>query len=481
MAYILGIDIGTGSVKVVALDLNHTPIAVFQEHYPAYSPEPGYSEQDPELIWQAFVRCILKTMAHLKGKPLAVGLSSAMHSVVAIDEHAHALAPMMTWADNRSAPMAERLLSSGQGMLLYKVTGTPIHAMSPFCKLAWLSEQAPVLMKHTFKFIGIKEYIWHRLFGAYEVDHSIASSTGLFDIRQKIWHPAALRTAGIRAEQLSDPVATSHTRRGHPLLAASLPGLSGVPFVIGASDGCLANLGTQAMRSGVAAITIGTSGAVRVASARPVISESMVFSYLLDESTFICGGPVNNGGVVLQWLLKNVFGKPELRPADYEWLFKLAESVPPGSDGLIFLPYLSGERAPIWDAAASGSFSGLRLHHGQAHLARAVLEGICYALNDVLITLEQHAGPVKQVNVSGGFVHSVLWMQLLADITGKTLVLRQTEDASATGAAYLAARATGLSAGYPQPPVDEIRISPDQQRHAVYLNRFALFRQRGAS
>ncbi|HMI04101.1 MAG TPA: FGGY-family carbohydrate kinase, partial [Pedobacter sp.] len=148
-----------------------------------------------------------------------------------------------------------------------------------------------------------------------------------------------------------------------------------------------------------------------------------------------------------------------------------------GSEGLIFLPYLNGERAPVWDASASGSFFGLRLQHGQGHLARAALEGICYALNQVLVTLEQHTGHIHKINVSGGFVHSEVWMQLLADVTGKPLILMHTEDASAIGAAYLAAKTTGLTNEYPQPEPGEKAITPDWQTHEVYKKGFATYTQ----
>ncbi|HKG06551.1 MAG TPA: gluconokinase [Pedobacter sp.] len=472
MKYILGIDIGTGSMKAVALDLAFNPVDSCQKHYPAFALLPGYNEQDPELIWQAFVWCINEMLNRMGTLPLAVSLSSAMHSLVMADVQGKALAPMMTWADARSGEIAAELLATPEGKLTYEATGTPIHAMSPLCKLIWLEQNQRELFDKAYKFISIKEYIWYRLFNEYQVDQSMASCTGLFNVKTREWDTEALLLAKIDSGRLSELKGTNYVRRGLAPSAMVLFKLHDVPFVIGASDGCLANLGSHAIEPGIAALTIGTSGAVRVAAKQPLPNPAMTFSYLLDEQIYICGGPVNNGGIALQWLLRNVFGKQELDNAGYDSIFELLKPIPAGSEGLIFLPYLSGERAPVWDAAACGNFFGLRLHHGQGHLARAVLEGICYALNHVLVLLEQYTGPILNINVSGGFVHSEIWMQLLSDVTGKTLVLMHTEDASAIGAAYLAAKTLGLADAYPQPIRQERIIMPDQGKHQVYKEGF---------
>ncbi|WP_276091281.1 gluconokinase [Pedobacter sp. JY14-1] len=475
--YLLGIDIGTGSTKAVALGTDDKPLAVFQEHYKTCSPLPGYSEQDPDEILRAFCSCIRKAMAHFEGAPFCIGLSSAMHSLLAVDANGLPLCPAMTWADTRAAEIARTLLESGMGKSLYHATGTPIHAMSPLCKLMWLHRHATGLFNDASKFISVKEYVWYKLFGEYRVDYSIASSTGLFNIHDLRWDTGALEMAKLSEDRLSIPVDTGYLKRGRLLLPelSSLP--LDVPFVIGASDGCTANLGSQVMQPGTAAITIGTSGAVRATSPRPLATEAMTFCYLLDARTYVCGGPVNNGGIAVQWLLRNVFGKTGLTATDYKWLFNLAEAIPPGSDGLIFLPYLNGERAPLWNAEATGAFIGLKQRHTQGHLARAVLEGICYALRDVLLSLEAEAGYFHHIHVSGGFVHSLLWLQLLADITGKELVLFNTEDASAIGAAYIALKALGYSSDYPQPAIMGNRIVPDKDRHAAYRTCFSGYRR----
>lgn len=468
MEYILGIDIGTGSTKAVALNLNYEPIDSVQEYYSSDSPKPGYSEQDPEVIWTAFKNCIKEMTSRMGCNPHVVGLSSAMHSLISVDEGCIPLAPMMTWADSRSSDVATRIRSSDAGTKIYNATGTPIHAMSPLCKMVWLSEHERELFDQTYKFISIKEYIWYQLFREFKIDHSIASCTGLFDVVQLVWSKDALLLAKISAGRLSVPVSTSYSRKD----------AAGLIYVIGASDGCLANLGSDANKPGVAALTIGTSGALRISGKKPLFNEqTMTFSYLLDEQTYICGGPVNNGGIALQWFLKNSLAKEDLSADDYVSFFEKVKAAAAGSRGLIFLPYLTGERAPIWDSESCGAFFGLRLSHREEHFSRAVLEGICYALNDVLMAVEPYTEEIRQINVSGGFVHSRIWMEILADITGKEIVLLQTEDASAIGAAYLAVKATGLSDGYPSSAKKRETIRPNPEHHETYRKVFKIYQQ----
>jgi len=214
MKYILGVDIGTGSTKAVALDLSYQTAGSCQQHYPTVSPLPGYSEQDPETIWMAFVQCINEMVNKMGAAPEAIALSSAMHSIIAVDAAGAALAPMMTWADARSADIAEQMRATDAGRKIYEATGTPIHAMSPLCKLIWQRENQQELFDAAYKFISIKEYIWYRLFNEYRIDHSIASCTGLFDLENLNWNTDAMEMAKIDPARLSEPVRTDYTRKG---------------------------------------------------------------------------------------------------------------------------------------------------------------------------------------------------------------------------------------------------------------------------
>jgi gluconokinase len=478
--YLLGIDIGTGSTKAVAVNFNGETLGSSQHYYPVKSPQPGYSEQDPELILVAFLNCITDIVKQLGASPEAISLSSAMHSVICADQNGKALADMMTWADARSEKIAQKLRDSEAGPGIYKTSGTPIHAMTPLCKLMWLRENQPELFKATHKFISIKEFIWYRLFSEFQIDYAIASATGMFDIVQLKWNDEACTLAGITKNRLSDPVNTTYMRNDlSATLSGSLKLEPGTSFIIGASDGCCANLGSFVTGPGIASLTIGTSGAVRITSPQPVYNyEAMIFNYLLDEHTFVCGGAINNGGNILNWFIKNFLDNKSPGRVDYENVFGEIATIPAGSEGLLFLPYLYGERAPLWDTKSCGVFFNIKPGHTHAHFLRAGLEGICFALNNVLQTVEESSAPIKQLNISGGFITATVWTQMLADITGKTLAVVQQEDASAIGAVFLAMDALGLNTPTEQQSANtELNISPNRLNHQTYTDSLVIFKK----
>lgn len=470
-AYIIGIDIGTGSTKAVAVDLEGNVLNVSQSSYPTYNPLPGYSEQDPEAIWEGFTNCIRETLKKIGEQPQAISLSSAMHSFIPVDQDGKALHPMITWADARSEDIAANLRKSEQAEFIYQTSGTPIHAMSPLCKLIWLQNENPTLFSSSHKFISIKEYIWFKLFQKFEIDYGIASATGLFDILSCQWSPALMQLAGISADHLSEPINTGFNRLIQNPLTLGLLGLkSSIPVIIGSSDGCCANLGSAVVADHKAALTIGTSAAVRITSNAPVYNfEAMTFNYLLDKQTFVCGGPLNNGGVAIDWAIEKFMDAHHATDERYEEYFKMVTQTPAGAEGLLFMPYLTGERAPLWDTGITANFIGIQLHHGQAHFLRAVLEGVCMAINQVLIAVEKATIPIHQLNISGGFLNAPVWMQVLANVTGKKLVVVQPDDASAIGAVILAGRNLFPEASLEAKLSEESKtIHPDHTAHEVY-------------
>jgi gluconokinase len=478
--YIIGIDIGTGSTKAVAMDSKGTIIANSQMYYSTNEPHAGYSEQDPETIWKAFKDCIKKIIIEVKYSPVSVSLSSAMHSLVVMDKNNKNLTPLITWADTRSGDIAQRLRKLPKAEMLYKTTGTPIHSMTPLCKIIWLKENQPGIFGEAFKFISIKEFIWYKLFNVYEIDYSIASATGLFDIQKLKWNQFSLDLCGINPSQLSEIVATDFIRKDvDSSVLTSLNISSDTFFCIGASDGCTANVGSYATGKGTAALTIGTSGAVRIASATPIFDfASMSFNYLLDEKTFICGGPVNNGGNVIEWLFEAIVNNPKPSEKDFQHLFKMIGTVPAGSKGLIFLPYVFGERAPVWDEKSNGIFFGIKPFHTHAFFLRATIEGICYSMKQVMQIVESSTEKIVQLNIGGGFIHSTVWMQILADITGKKLVVVETGDSSAIGAALINMKAVNMIDAYDSlQPKNDLVVEPDLNNHLVYEKYYAVFKK----
>lgn len=476
-SYILGVDIGTGSVKAVAVSVNGEAIDSSQIHYPMLPTEIGFAEQDVKLIWQGFLNCIQEIIAHL-GQPQAISLSSAMHSLILVDAKGKPLTNMINWADTRSSVIADKLRASPAGKNLYEQNGTPVYSMSPLTKIIWFKENRKDLFDQTAKFISIKELIWFRLFGRFQIDHSIASATGLFDILKFCWSERALKLAGISADQLSEPVSTSYLRDDlNPNITKLLGIKEALPWIIGANDGCLANLGSGANQRNTAALTIGTSGAVRMASNKPLYNfGAMTFNYILSEQIYICGGAINNGGLILNWLLEKFMLKEALAAAGYRQLFAAIETLPAGNDGLLFLPYLTGERTPLWDSNSCGTFFGIKTTHTQANFLKAGLDGVCFAICHVLDALNQSAEKIAEIRVSGGFTASPVWMQLMADITGKKLTVVQAEDASAIGAAFLAIK-TGKFADFKlkdDAQTNQI-IQPNLEKHQVYRSYYRLF------
>jgi gluconokinase len=476
---VTGVDIGTGSTKAVAINTGGKVIAASQFYYSTNSPQPGYSEQDPEIIWQAFVNCINEIIRKVQHVPIAVSFSSAMHSLLVIGNKDVAITPLITWADTRSEKIAEDIRKSVGAEKIYKATGTPIHSMSPLCKIKWLKENEQQIFKDAFKFISIKEFIWYRLFNSYQVDYSIASATGLFNIKNLAWNKLSLQLCDITASRLSEIVPTDFIRKDlNPSIAATLHLPADTTFCIGSSDGCLANIGSYAIEQGIAALTIGTSGAVRIAGAKRVDNYSaMIFNYVLDKKTFISGGPINNGGNVLKWLFQTFLNNKHLSENDYDVFFKIIETIPAGCQGLLFLPYLFGERAPVWDEKASGVFFGIKSYHTNAHFLRAALEGICFALKNILEIIEAATVLITQINVSGGFVHSKTWMQILADVSGKKIYLEQTEDASSLGAALFYMKAKNIINDYSSiRPDRNVMIEPVESNHTVYEKYYSVFK-----
>ncbi len=451
--YYLGVDIGTTSTKAVLFNKQGEVITNHTINYPLHTPNPLVAEQDPDEIFNAVSTCIRETVRNSEINPghlQFVSFSSAMHSFIAVDKEGKLLTNSITWADTRSATHAEQIKQSEYGHLIYRRTGTPIHPMSPLSKLVWLKDEKPELFNQAAKFISIKEYVFYRLFGKYVVDHSIASATGLLNLEKLDWDTEALEVAGITSKQLSTLVPTTEAFSGLDEELSNYMGIhSTTKFIIGASDGVLSNLGVNAIEPGVIAVTIGTSGAIRTVSDKPRTDpKGRIFCYALTEDHWVIGGPVNNGGMILRWL-RDEFAAAEVETAKrlgidpYDVLTKIASGVNPGSDGLIFHPYMTGERAPLWNANARASFFGLSIHHEKQHMIRAVLEGVIYNLYTVLLALEELTGEPKRIQATGGFARSEMWRQLMADIFDKPVVVPESYESSCLGAVVLGMYGTG--------------------------------------
>ncbi|QHS23727.1 gluconokinase [Virgibacillus sp. MSP4-1] len=446
--YMLGVDIGTTSTKAVLYQKSGEIIAEENNGYELYTPDINTAEQDPEEIFQAVLLSIGNVMkkSGINPEDLSfISFSSAMHSLIAIDEKDQPLTQCITWADNRSSKWAKKMKEDMNGHDIYRRTGTPIHPMSPLSKIAWIEHDKPELAKKTKKYIGIKEYVFYKLFNDYAVDYSLASAMGLFNLKRLSWDEEALKVAGITADKLSRLVSTKEIFTGcNESYAEQMGILPETLFIIGASDGVLSNIGVNAIKEGEVAVTIGTSGAIRTVIPKPHTDpKGRTFCYALTEDHWVIGGPVNNGGIVFRWI-RDELADSEVETAKrlgidpYDVLTEIAERVKPGSNGLIFHPFLSGERAPLWNSNVRGSFIGLTLNHKKEHMVRAALEGVIYNLYAVFLALtEAMDTPVMAIKATGGFAKSELWRQMLADVFDQDVVIPESYESSCLGACLL--------------------------------------------
>lgn len=485
---VLAVDIGTTSTKTMAVNRDGRIVASHAIEYPLHAPSADRAEQDPEQLFAAVtgsVRAVVDKAGLRPEDVLCVSFSCAMHGLIAVDGEFNPLTPCITWADNRAAAYAKVLKERYDGHAIYLRTGTPIHPMSPLLKLMWLRDHEPQIFDAAAKFVGIKEFVFARCFGRAVIDRSLASATCMYNLRRHAWDDGALAAAGIDAARLSEPVPTTHRLTGlRPELAARMGLSPDTPFVVGASDGVLANLGVGAHEPGVYAVTIGTSGAIRgVVQGPQTDAEGRLFCYSLTDDYWVVGGPINNGGIMFRWVRDEIatLEAQEARSQGmdpYDYLTQLAADVPPGSEGLLFLALMAGERAPYWNPNARGVFFGLSLQHGKKHMIRAVLEGIMYRLLSVARALEENGGKATEIRASGGFARSPFLLQLLADVLGTPVTVSETVEASGLGAAML-----GLLAMEEVQSFDELqhwvatshRFEPHAANNAIYEKLTAIY------
>ncbi|MDX6727308.1 MAG: gluconokinase [Baekduia sp.] len=481
MTSVLGIDIGTTSAKAGAFDADRDEVGHTEVAYPLLEPQPGWAVQEPGVVVDAVLAATRGALAAARAAGVEVaGLScsTAMHSLVALDAHDRPITPLLTWADQRAATQAERLRAERPH--LHGRTGTPLHPMSPLTKLVWFREEDPDTFSRARRWCGIKELVVARLTGECVTDHSVASGTGLMNLETLDWDAEALDVAGIAADQLPRLVDTKHimslTAEGAAAIGAAGGGTS-IRLVVGAGDGPLANLGVGAVRPGVAACSIGTSGALRLMVERPVVDRAgRAFCYALTPGRWVVGGAVNNGGVVLQWAGDAL--APDLGHHAEEELLALAAQAPAGSDGLLMLPYLLSERAPHWNTLPRGAYVGLTRAHRRPHLVRAALEGVCQQLALVLASLRDAGNAVREIRATGGFARSDLWRQMLCDTLGQDVGFTEGHEGSGFGAALLGMEALGVVASIDRAAdlitMDEVH-HPDPGAAAVYAAALPTF------
>ena len=432
MTYRIGLDIGTTATKACAFTEAGRMIALVERDYELDQDEPGQATQDPEAVFTAAEAALAQLVDTTPGRPLSLGLSCPMHSVILLDDDYEIISPVYTWADTRGTAVMGAF-SDDERYEFHRQTGTPVHPMSPLVTLLWLSRLEPELFARAKYGSDLKSALVLRwATDGFLIDEQCASATGLMCLETTEWLADTRERIGEEMPELPTikPANTTLTWRTE---VAERLGLTGVPLYLGGSDGVLANYATGIECCGQVAMSIGTSGAVRTTHDDFHVDPTHgLFVYKMTEGRYVLGGATNNGGKVLaywQSLLSSHF-------ADVAGFIDGAMSVDP-AECPTFLPWLNGERAPVWDAGVSAELRGLRGYHTPAHLARAVLEGVTDNIVEILRHLEAATAPTDRILISGGVTRSPEWVALIGERAGSRIEEAQQAQASAYGAAMV--------------------------------------------
>ncbi|MFV0425438.1 MAG: gluconokinase [Beutenbergiaceae bacterium] len=441
MSVLLGLDVGTTAVKAVAYQFGAAIVADAEAGYPMLAPRPGEQIQDPDVVLAAVDQVLAEVARQLApqgtspsgpvpGHTLAgLSVSTAMHALIGLDRDGVPLTPVITWADTRSQAQADRLRAQGLAASLLERTGTPVHPLSPLTKAMWFSEQAQT--PSVSYWVGLKDLVLAHLTGQLVTERSSASATGMYNLREGAWDQQALELADMSLAQLPPVHPTTATLP----LTRDIPGLpQGLPVVLGATDGPLANLGVGAVRAGLVGLSLGTSGAVRMVVPQPTAHPSL-FCYNLTDDAWLIGAAVSNGGVVLDWLARLV-------SADVPTLLAEAAQVVPQELGVRMVADLLSERPPA-PAGTGAALTGLRLADTRGDVARAAVNGVVAKLA-AIVTILDTIEPVTQVRATGGALRSPVWLAELSRVLRWPVHRFSAAGGSALGAVALGAYALGL-------------------------------------
>lgn len=438
---IIGLDVGTSAAKAVAYGIGDPFRARASRPLTLRSDRPAEQTVDPMQVIDAAEDALTEVASACAGhRIIGIAVSAAMHGLIGIDRHRAPVTPILTWADARATEALRAIRGTRIVDDLHQQTGTPVHPMSAALKLRWMAEHEPDIKDQARAWLGIKDWLLLRLTGELITERSSASASGLVDRRTGEWSPLALGFASVDAARLP-PILEPTAILGMDSLAVQRIGVPAtVPIIVGAADGPLANVGTGALDPDVAALSMGTSGAIRVlVPLQPAVLDPALFCYFLNGGLSVLGGALSTGGVLLPWLASLLGSTSTISTAE---VLELAMSAPPGSDGLVMLAHLLPERAPLWDPDLPGAYLGLRIDHGPAHLARAAVEGVAVQMGLIAARLAGSA-PISRVLATGGAFASPVWAPVLAAALDRPITVTTAEDGSALGAAALGLLALG--------------------------------------
>jgi len=453
MAYLIGIDIGTSGTKVLAIDETGKVAASASAEYPLLTPRPLWAEQNAEDWWTATCECMRRVLATVPADDIAgIGLSGQMHGLVMLDAKQAVLRPAILWCDQRTQAQCDWITETVGLETLVAETANPVLTGFTAPKIIWARDNEPQLHKQARMYLLPKDYIRFKLTGEFATEVSDASGTSLLNVPERRWSDVVLDKLGIPIEHLPRVYESYEVSGQISESGAAATGLRvGTPVVGGGGDQAAGAVGNGIVQSGIISVTTGTSGVVFAFADKPTVDPALrvhTFCHAVPNKWHVMGVMLSAGGS-LRWY-RDTLCAAEKHVADmmgidpYELISREASTAPVGSEGLLFLPYLTGERTPYPDPQARGAFVGLTVRHTKAHLARAVLEGVAFGLRDSLEILKSMNVSIGNVRASGGGARSELWRQIQADVFRFPLSTINVDEGPALGVALLAGVGAGI-------------------------------------
>jgi xylulokinase len=476
---LLGIDLGTSSVKAVLLNHKRDVVAQHAREYPIVSVGEGMTEQPPETWWQAVVETVRTLVSDRQYRIDAMGVTGQMHGTVLLDDRLEVIRPAIIWTDQRGQSEIASLEARIGRDALVEITGTRPAAGFMITTLAWLAQHEAESLGGTHAILLPKDYVRMKLTGGVATDPTDAAGTGLLDVRRRLWSRQVAEALQLPLAKLPPILGSSAVAGAVTGETAALLGMrAGTPVVTGCADQIAQAISGGLIDPGTGSITIGSGGQIFMPIAAPDTGHRgalHTFCHAPEDRWYLLGAMLT-AGLSLRWLrdLLDLHGDDA-----YTTLSAAAASVPPGAEGLIYLPYLTGERAPHFDAQARGGFVGLTLRHHRGHLARAVMEGVAFALRQIIEVMRASGAVVDTLIAAGGGLGSAVWRQITADVIGVPLSLQRSGDHTAVGAALLAGIGVGVFADYEdaahQPETKPIVTLPSPELTDLYDRRYQQF------
>ncbi|MDM7925431.1 MAG: FGGY family carbohydrate kinase [bacterium] len=444
---VIGLDSSTTAAKAIAFDAKGRIVSRASRSIPMFCPVPGAYEQDPEDWWASAAGALSAVCREIDpSRVRALAISNQRETFVPLDGSGRPVRPAIVWLDERCRETVGPFSRAVGPEVLHRVTGKPVDYAPVVYRLAWMKKREPGRFRGTAMFCDVQSWLVHRLTGVFATSWAAADPLGLFDTRRKVWSPVILSALGLSADRLPAAVRPGTIIGRVTMEASKRTGLRpGTPVAAGGGDGQAAGLGVNALSPSVAYVNLGTAVVAGVYNRRYRVHRAFRTMVACCEDGYVYECSLRAGTFSTDWFIRNILRlDPRRNPEIYATLEREAERAGTGSGGVLYLPYLCGAMNPHWDMDAAGAFVGLRAYHHRGHLYRSMLEGIAFEQRFALEAVGKAAGTrVRECVVIGGGASSVLWRHILADVTGKTVRVPRSGDASALGAAIAAAVAAG--------------------------------------